>query len=461
MATWDCVYFGNYNTDVTFKKAPIEWRVLSIADGCAILLSEDLLDCKEFNTDGVEAYDPELWYYTDYSCTWETSTLRKWLNDEKNGFISEIFNSNELKSLKNKTNINRVYSGTDYIKSTTTVDKVYILSKDEICKSTYGFDVDGKQKSETRNTLPTTYAYIMGSGYTNKSDYNMDWAYWTRTLKTSNKWVCTMRYYGDYYTLSEQEVFGYGTSIRPVVCVDLSKINLNKKGIVSASSKITNDDINAQLVDDLIEGIGEVTIDSKDDISDARKAYDSLSDDIKEKVRFYNELEEAEKEFDALEHSNASPSPSLEPTTIPSVTPTANDTPSSTPSICPSAVPSITPTSKPTDDTELSVHPSASVVPSITPVTTPSPAVKKDNVTTFSIKNKAKVKKTAKIKIKDKDKIKKITLNGKTIKVKKNKTSFTLKLKSYKKKLKKKGKWNTLKVTDKKGNVKTIKFKTK
>ena len=57
----------------------------------------------------------------------------------------------------------------------------------------------------------------------------------------------------------------------------------------------------------------------------------------------------------------------------------------------------------------------------------------------------------------DKDKIKKITLNGKTIKVKKNKTSITLKLKFYKKK----GKWNTHKVTDKKGNVKTIKFKTK
>ena len=66
-----------------------------------------------------------------------------------------------------------------------------------------------------------------------------------------------------------------------------------------------------------------------------------------------------------------------------------------------------------------------------------------------------------KIKIKDKDKIKKITLNGKTVKIKKNKTSVTIKLKSYKKALKKKGKWNTLKVTDNKGNVKTIKFKTK
>ncbi|MBP3234498.1 MAG: leucine-rich repeat protein [Eubacterium sp.] len=114
--------------------------------------------------------------------------------------------------------------------------------------------------------------------------------------------------------------------------------------------------------------------------------------------------------------------------------------------------------------TEEETYPTPStlpVLPTSTPTVTPNNGSVKDKITTFSIKNKDKIKASAKIKIKDKDKIKKITLNGKTIKVKKNKTSFTLKLKSYKKKLKKKGKWNTLKVTDKKGNVKTIKFKTK
>ena len=84
---------------------------------------------------------------------------------------------------------------------------------------------------------------------------------------------------------------------------------------------------------------------------------------------------------------------------------------------------------------------------------------KKDNKTTFSIKNKSKIKKTTKIKIKDKDKIKKITLNGKKVKIKKNKKSVTIKLSANKKKLKKKGKWNKLTVIDKKGNKKTIKFK--
>ena len=84
-----------------------------------------------------------------------------------------------------------------------------------------------------------------------------------------------------------------------------------------------------------------------------------------------------------------------------------------------------------------------------------------DNNTTFSIKNNSKVKKTAKIKIKDKDSIKSIIINGKKIKVKSGKESITLKLKKYKKFLKKKGKWNKLVVIDKLGNKNTIKFKIK
>lgn len=89
-----------------------------------------------------------------------------------------------------------------------------------------------------------------------------------------------------------------------------------------------------------------------------------------------------------------------------------------------------------------------------------------DNKTTFHVgkkrvKNKSKIKKTAKIKIRDKDKIKKITLNGKKVKIKSGKKTFTLSLKAYKKKLRKKGKWNTLVVVDAKGNRRNLKFKTK
>ena len=140
---------------------------------------------------------------------------------------------------------------------------------------------------------------------------------------------------------------------------------------------------------------------------------------------------------------------------IPMLTPTPTATPTLIPTSQPTPVvtPSVTPATKPSETT--------TIQPTVSPTVIPTPVVVKDKKTTFSIKNKATIKNKKKIKIKDKDKIKKVTLNGKNIKIKTNKTSITVKLKSYKKYLKKKGKWNTLKVIDKKGNSKSIRFKTK
>ena len=169
--------------------------------------------------------------------------------------------------------------------------------------------------------------------------------------------------------------------------------------------------------------------------------------------------------------TTASPTskPTEKPTVVPTIVPTEKpkDVPSAVPTSTPnketSAKPSSEPAQIPTDKptTAPDSKPTENGTPTATPKASSAPVVAKDKTTSFNVKNKATVKTSAKIKVKDKDKIKKITLNGKTIKIKKNKTSFTLKLKSYKKKLKKKGKWNTLKVTDNKGNTKTIKFKTK
>ena len=84
-----------------------------------------------------------------------------------------------------------------------------------------------------------------------------------------------------------------------------------------------------------------------------------------------------------------------------------------------------------------------------------------DNQTILNVKSKKTYKKSKKVTIKDKDGLKSIKLNGKKIKVKKGKVSFSFKLSKYKKYLKRKKKWNKLVITDVKGNSKIIKFKTK
>lgn len=61
----------------------------------------------------------------------------------------------------------------------------------------------------------------------------------------------------------------------------------------------------AKAVDEKIAVIGEVTLDSENAVTEARKAYDALSDGAKEKVTRYGDLTAAEKKLDELKKAKA------------------------------------------------------------------------------------------------------------------------------------------------------------
>ena len=63
----DNVYFGNYYQSNNSTKEPVKWRVLSNTGGQLFLLSDQNLDVFQYHT--------EL-----ETVTWETSTMRSWLN---------------------------------------------------------------------------------------------------------------------------------------------------------------------------------------------------------------------------------------------------------------------------------------------------------------------------------------------------------------------------------------------
>lgn len=83
-----------------------------------------------------------------------------------------------------------------------------------------------------------------------------------------------------------------------------------------------------------------------------------------------------------------------------------------------------------------------------------------NRTTKLNIKNKKKYVLSKKLTIQDADGIRSVKLNGKAIKIKAGKKKLSFKLSKYKKWLKK-GKWNKLVVTDRKGQKKTVKFKIK
>lgn len=113
-----------YNSDSTMKfgnyYGAVEWLVLDKKDDKALLISKYCLDAKEYDKNE----------YNE-SVTWETSTLRQWLNS---CFINEAF-TDEEKALICDTylqNPDNPEYGTDGGNDTT--DKVFLLSIDETSK---------------------------------------------------------------------------------------------------------------------------------------------------------------------------------------------------------------------------------------------------------------------------------------------------------------------------------------
>jgi len=107
------VSFGKYEQDNIEDngKEPIRWIVLSVDDDKAFLLSEKILDGKPYHTD------------SKAQITWETSWIRKWLNEE---FFEEAF-SPEERNLIIETLI-KPEENEFYIKEKETWDKVYLLT---------------------------------------------------------------------------------------------------------------------------------------------------------------------------------------------------------------------------------------------------------------------------------------------------------------------------------------------
>ncbi len=143
----DTYTFGAYEQDNNKKngKEAIEWIVLD-KDGLSLLLvSKQALDCQPYNN-------------SDTDVTWESCSLRKWLNDT---FLNEAFTSAEQKKIQDtevsadKNPEYLVNPGKD------TTDKVFLLS---IPEAEQYFSTD-----EARKCVPTAYAIAQGA-YTSNSD---------------------------------------------------------------------------------------------------------------------------------------------------------------------------------------------------------------------------------------------------------------------------------------------------
>ena len=231
---WDTIYFGYYyQSQYDDKKEPIRWKVLSVNGDNAFIMTEECLDCQPYNK-----------VYEDV--TWETCSLRKWLNVD---FYNEAFTSLEQEAIISTNVINNdtvsycpsgKYRGTG-IGGNDTYDKIYLLSIDEANNIQYGF---GGKEIETQDVWRTDYAEKEGV-LSSWSGVNA----WLRSPADNNKAASYINTSGSIINITttiectpetststakkwtlNNNVNSIGMGIQPVLHIDLSKTKVWSNG---------------------------------------------------------------------------------------------------------------------------------------------------------------------------------------------------------------------------------------
>ena len=147
------IQFGSYKQSDEAEKEPIEWIVLDIQDEKALVISKCALDCKRYN----ETYT---------KVTWETCTLRKWLNNE---FLNTAFSAPEkglISTVTVSADENPLYRTKP---GNATQEKIFLLS---IAEAKIYFS-----NNEARQCKSTIYAQEQGA----YSNYEEDCRWWLRS----------------------------------------------------------------------------------------------------------------------------------------------------------------------------------------------------------------------------------------------------------------------------------------
>lgn len=151
-AVGDIITFGKYPQTADGSVLPVEWQVLDIKDGRALVISKYGLDARPYHTEFVNV-------------TWEICTLREWLNSE---FLNTAFSEKEQRAIL-LTDVDNSkeqgYSGYKTNGGNMTQDKIFLLSCDEASRYfgvQYFLAEDTKYNQESR-VAPTEYAVNRGA----------------------------------------------------------------------------------------------------------------------------------------------------------------------------------------------------------------------------------------------------------------------------------------------------------
>lgn len=243
------VTFGSYEQDNDFTNGsePIEWLVLEVEDGKAMLFSRYALDFLKINE-------------TSGAVSWEDSTARVWLNQI---FYNEAFSAREQQSIIETSVKNPGDKSRQLVAANDTLDKTFLLSAEEVRR----YFPEGNWNNwdfgayEIRTTEATAYAQYQADLDVQKRVIIFEWTegqYKCLTLlrdvveggksavavDTAGK----IKYSGyplsnGIFTIQEEQCKGI-TAARPAIWVDLDKLDsveempTESAGILASDAKI-------------------------------------------------------------------------------------------------------------------------------------------------------------------------------------------------------------------------------
>lgn len=200
----DKVNFGSYSFESYSKKQAIEWRILDIKDGRALLWSELCLDIQP--------------YCGWTSCSdWRKSSLREWLRDS---FVSEYHafpNSRELNAICTADVEESKNPKSGRVSGKITRQKAFILSKEEIERYALSKEVLAAKATPYAERGFNGHPYKKGIG-----NHITGLCYWLRTPGIS---ADTQLVVGEDGQINEVKLEFCELGVRPAIWVDYKKLD--------------------------------------------------------------------------------------------------------------------------------------------------------------------------------------------------------------------------------------------
>lgn len=222
----DNVYFGKYFQSNNSTKDPVKWRVLSNTGGQLFLLSDQNLDVFQYHTE-------------EENVTWETSTMRSWLNGYgasanaggSNGtdytgdnFLNAAFSAGEQRAIATTTVVNDDNKDDNYSTDgeggNNTNDRIFLLSIDEALDLRYF-------PKGSNNRYATNTPYVADGGrlgtYMNGEDEGYLDNWWLRSPGRDNQYAAFIEQDGG-DVFEGEWVNDKSSAVRPAFNLNLSSV---------------------------------------------------------------------------------------------------------------------------------------------------------------------------------------------------------------------------------------------